>query len=196
MELRLPSPTQLAAIYARDLLPAFPVSELKPLSNMQELWQRGLYRPLCLFDGEEIIGEAFLFDGEPGWALFDYLCVTESRRNDGLGSVIIDLLQKQFPDTVLFGEAEDIDDAPDPAMARRRLGFYLRNGAKQAAYDTNIFGAHYKTLYWAKEPIPDKALMRQHGLIYRQGMPEEIFDRFVQIPLIPGKPMPQMPWMT
>ena len=51
--------------------------------------------------------------------------------------------------TVIFGESEVPELAPDPAMAKRRLGFYARNGARTAGYDTEAFGVAYKTLYWA-----------------------------------------------
>ena len=88
MELRIPTLEQLRTVYDRDLRTAFPAAELKPLKNMEEMWAEGRYRPWCLFDGDDIAGEAFLWLGHPGWALLDYLCVAADRRNGGLGSVI------------------------------------------------------------------------------------------------------------
>ena len=90
MELRIPTPEQLRTVYDRDLRTAFPAAELKPLKNMEEMWAEGRYRPWCLFDGDDIAGEAFLWLGHPGWALLDYLCVAADRRNGGLGSVILE----------------------------------------------------------------------------------------------------------
>ena len=75
MELRIPTLEQLRTVYDRDLRTAFPAAELKPLKNMEEMWAEGRYRPWCLFDGDDIAGEAFLWLGHPGWALLDYLCV-------------------------------------------------------------------------------------------------------------------------
>lgn len=63
MELRIPTPEQLRTVYDRDLRTAFPAAELKPLKNMEEMWAEGRYRPWCLFDGDDIAGEAFY-----GWA--------------------------------------------------------------------------------------------------------------------------------
>ena len=80
MELRLPSPTQLRQIFETELKEAFPPAELKPLSSMERMWQEGRYKPLCLFDGDEILGAAFLWLGRPGWAILDYLCVFSSCR--------------------------------------------------------------------------------------------------------------------
>ena len=69
MELRIPTLEQLRTVYDRDLRTAFPAAELKPLKNMEEMWAEGRYRPWCLFDGDDIAGEAFLWLGHPGWAL-------------------------------------------------------------------------------------------------------------------------------
>ena len=85
MELKLAAPEQVAAVYERDLKPSFPPAELKPLANIQAMCREGCYRLWCLFDGEEIAGECFLWLGRPGWALLDYLCVAESRRERGPG---------------------------------------------------------------------------------------------------------------
>ena len=59
MELRIPTLEQLRTVYDRDLKEAFPSAELKPLRNMEEMWAADRYRPWCLFDGDDIVGEAF-----------------------------------------------------------------------------------------------------------------------------------------
>ena len=92
MEMKLPSETQLQEVYERDLVSSFPKAELKPLKEMLAEMRRGEYHPWCLFDGGEIVGEAFVWTHVPGFALFDYLCVTPARRNDGLGSLLIEKL--------------------------------------------------------------------------------------------------------
>ena len=89
MKLKLASPEQVAMVYERDLKPSFPPSELKPLANIQAMCRDGCYQPWCLFDGEEIAGECFLWLGRPGWALLDYLCVAEDRRNSGAGALML-----------------------------------------------------------------------------------------------------------
>ena len=91
MELRIPSVEQLRTIYDRDLKEAFPTAELKPLRNIEKSWAEGWYKPYCLFDGDNIVGEAFLWLGHPGWALLDYLCVSSIRRNGGVGASILEL---------------------------------------------------------------------------------------------------------
>ena len=123
MELRMPTPEQLRTVYAADLKESFPASELKPLRAIEQMWADGRYYPWCLFDGDEIVGTCFLWRGHPGWALLDYLCVSPRQRNAGLGAAILRKLQEVEPDTVIFGESEAPEDADDPAMAERRLGF-------------------------------------------------------------------------
>ena len=134
-------------------------------------------------------------DGQSGWALLDYLCVAKERRNDGLGAVILKLLPETEPDAVIFGEAEAPLDAPDPAMAERRLGFYARCGLRVSGYDSEVFGVHYKTLYLSRHEIGDEELMMQHQFVYRSSFTPEKYDKFIRIPFDPAmKPMEQIPW--
>ena len=195
MELRLPTLEQLRTVYDADLLKAFPAAELKPLRNMEELWEVDRYRPWCLFDGDEIVGECFLWLGHPGWALLDYLCVSSRQRNAGLGAAILRKLQEVEPDTVIFGESEAPEDADDPATAERRLGFYARNGLRTAGYDTEMFGVHYKTLYLFREEVDDAALMEEHRFVYQSTFSPEKYTQFVRIPYDPGVPSgPKVAW--
>ncbi len=197
MELKIASPEQTAMVYERDLVSAFPPAELKPLKNIQAMVRSGHYRTWCLFDGEEIAGACFLWLGHPGWALLDYLCVTENRRNGGTGAAMLsELLHVEAEGgTVIFGESEAPVHAPDPVMAERRLGFYARCGCRTAGYDAEIFGVHYKTLYLSSAPVPDEDLMREHRFIYQSTFPREKFQRYVRIPRDPAAaPAPQVPW--
>ena len=193
MELRTATPEQLRMVFRRDLLTAFPEAELKPLAAMERLWAEGWYRPYCLFDGDDIVGEAFLWLGHPGWAIVDYLCVSAGRRNDGLGGEILRLLQQAEPGTVLFGEAEAPEHAPDPVMAQRRLGFYARCGLRTAGYDTAMFGVHYKTLYLFDGEVDEAQLMREHTFIYQNTFDPEKFAKYVRIPYN-GEPLAKVAW--
>ena len=185
MKLNIPTPEQVRQFYRTVMTEAFPAAELKPLAAIEKMWAEGWYKPYCLFDGDAIVGAAFLWLGHPGWALLDYLCVTPERRNDGLGSVILGLLAETEPDTVIFGEAEAPVHAPDPAMAERRLGFYARNGLRLAGYDSEMFGVHYKTLYLADREIEDEALLAEHRFVYENAFTPEKFARYVRIPFDP-----------
>lgn len=195
MELRLATPEQTALAYERDFKAAFPPAELKPLKNIRQMVRAGRYRTWCLFDGEEIVGECFLWLGHPGRALLDYLCVSEDRRNGGAGTEMLRRLPRAEPDTVILVESEAISHAPDPAMAERRLGFYARNGCRTAGYDTDIFGVHYRTLYLSASPVPDGELLREHQFIYQSAFSREKYGQYVRIPRDPFEgPVPRVPW--
>ena len=195
MELRMPTPEQLETIYGTDLRMSFPPSELKPLRAIREMWQDGCYRPWCLFDGGDIAGTCFLWLGRPGWALLDYLCVSPGRRNGGTGALMLEKLLETERGTVILAESEAPVHAPDPVMAERRLGFYARNGARTAGYDSEVFGTHYKTLYWAETPVDDDELMEEHRFIYRNRFSPAKYAKYVRIPRDPAAPPAcQVPW--
>jgi GNAT superfamily N-acetyltransferase len=159
---------------------------LKPLKNIREMQAAGRYQPYCLFDGGALLGEAFLWLGHPGWALLDYLCVAAPARNAGLGAELLGRLAEQEGDAVIFGESEAPEDAPDPAMARRRLRFYARCGLRPAGYDTEIFGVHYKTLYLSRVPVDEGALLGEHRFVYESTFSPEKFQTYVHIPYDPA----------
>ena len=182
MELRLPTEAELKQAYERDMLTSFPGAERKPLGAILRGYRKGVYRPWCLFDGDELLGEAFVWAIEPGYALFDYLCVAAAHRNDGLGAAIIAQLLERERGNIVFGEAEIAAYAPDPAMAARRLAFYLRNGFQKARYDVNLFGVPYHTLYQSERAVDEDALLAAHERCYRQRMSKLIFKTCVRIP--------------
>ena len=191
MKLEILTPEELKRAYETDLKEAFPPSELKPLSAMESLRERGVYDPLCLRDGAgEALGYILLWKHLDGrYILIDYLCVPAGRRNSGIGGKLIQAAIDFYPmNTVFIGESE----APsgDPAadgMILRRLGFYQRNGAVTLGYDCALFGVHYKTICWA-EPMPDEAeILRRHQEIYLAQFGRERYERYIQIPLAPGE---------
>ena len=112
----------------------------------------------------------------------------------GIGARLLSILLEQEPDLTIFGESELPSHAPDPVMAEHRLGFYARNGAKTAGYETALFGVPYKTLYWSKKPMDDSVLMEQHRHIYESRFSPEKFDRFIRIPYDPAEPLVATPW--
>jgi GNAT superfamily N-acetyltransferase len=194
LELRAPTQEQLNTAYARDLSVSFPPAELKPLSAITAHLAANRYRPWCLFDGDALLGECFLWLGAPGWALLDYLCIAPPHRNGGLGGVLLEKMRAAEPETVIIAETERPEDAPDPAMARRRIDFYKRNGARFSGFCAQVFGVSYHVLYWAAEPIPDAVIMERYDEIYRRSFLPEKYQRYIQIPWNGGSPAPKVPW--
>lgn len=199
MELKLLTAEELKTAYETDLKEAFPPAELKPLSAMERMRARGVYDPLVLTDGDGTkLGYILLWKHPDGrYILIDYLCVPAGRRGGGIGGKLLELARARYPaGTVFLGESE----APtgDPAVDEiilRRLGFYARNGAVTLGYDNALFGVHYKTICWA-DPLPEEAeIMKKHQEIYLCQFGQEKYDRYIQIPLLPGeKPRPVTDW--
>jgi GNAT superfamily N-acetyltransferase len=195
MEIRLLNEGELADVYRRHLTPAFPAAELRPLGAMLDMVRRGIYRPWGLLDGEEIVGEAFVWACAPGWGLFDYLCVAPERRSGGLGAALIAAVKAAEAGVVLFGESEIPEYAPDPAMAERRLAFYKRCGARRAGYAAAVFGVPYYTLFLAEGGVDEAEMLRVHREAYRSRLPADIFQRFICIPWDISMGMPEKhPW--
>lgn len=199
MNLKIMTPAELRRAYETDLREAFPPSELKPLSAMEGMRERGIYDPLCLVgeDGEPA-GYMLLWKHRDGrYMLVDYLCVPARLRGRGTGGRLIAMVRERYPaGTVFIGESE----APtgDPAadgIILRRLAFYRRTGAVTLGYDTALFGVHFKTICWA-DPLPEEGeIMQKHQEIYLRQFTREKYDRFIQIPLPPGeRPRPLSDW--
>lgn len=182
MEIRLAAAEQIEWAYKNHLLKAFPAEELAPLRAIRKLYDEGLYRPWFLFEGDTILGEAFIYTCEEGFGLLEYLCVDERTRNAGLGAKLVSEVCRAEKGLVLFGEAEIPEYAPDEALARRRLGFYNRCGAQVADYNTSLFGVPYHTLYWAETPPVKERLCAAHARAYRRRFTEEVFRNYVRIP--------------
>lgn len=191
MHLRILTPEELKKVYETDLTEAFPPAELKPLWAMEGMRERGIYDPLVLVDGEGgMAGYILLWKHSGGrYILIDYLCVPAGRRNGGVGGRLLEAAIAYYPANAVFiGETEAPTGDPDrDEMILRRLGFYARNGAKTLGYDTALFGVHFKTICWA-DPMPEEAeVLRRHQEIYLERFGQEKYDKYIQIPLLPGE---------
>ena len=187
---------ELHHLHRHELREAFPPEELKPFAAMKKLYRAGVYHPVGAWEGETLVGYALLWEApQRKYVLIDDLGVTAARRNGGLGSVILEKLREAERGNVIFGESEIPCYAPDPAMAERRLGFYARNGARTAGYDTEMFGVPYKTLYWAEGKVDESALMEEHRFVYASTFAPDKFRRYVRIPFDPnGTPGERVSW--
>lgn len=195
MELRTATSAELKTVYESFLRVSFPPAELKPLRAIVDMISDGCYDPLVLVDGGEILGACFLWLGVPGWALLDYLCVAPAHRSGGYGGEMLRLMREAYAGWTLIAEAEAPAQSPDPDMAKRRLGFYDRNAAVLAGYDSEAFGVHYKTIYWADCPLDDAELALQHRFIYESTFGPEKYAKYMRIPCpANAKPMAQIPW--
>lgn len=182
---------ELKSVYETEMVHAFPPAELKPLSAMEKLLDRGRYRPLGLFEEDgTLVSYLLLWTDESGqYALGDYLGTVTGRRNGGLGAKFLHMVFGSFPEfKCILGEAE----APGPeaseeenALRRRRLAFYERNGMRYLNYDCALFGVHYRCLVYGD--VSDEEVLEAHRRIYAEQFPPERLKQYIQIPLHPGE---------
>jgi len=190
MEIRELTREELKAVYETEMKNAFPPAELKPFSAMERLMDRGVYRPLGLFEDGALVSYLLLWTDASGqYALGDYLGTVASRRNGGLGGKFLQMVFTSFPEfNCIFGEVEapgQEASEEENALRRRRLAFYERNGLRYLNYDCALFGVHYRCLAYGG--APDEAVLKAHQEIYASAFPPDKLEKYVQIPLLLGE---------
>lgn len=135
---------EITQIYESRMRYDFPVQELKPLENMIEMMERGVYESLSISAGNVQVGYALvLLVRECPYGLLDYLGIFSEARNQGYGGRVLSALTEHYRGRTLVIESEYPGDAPDERMAERRLRFYRRNGAVDTGVESMVYGAHY-----------------------------------------------------
>lgn len=180
MIIRLLDEEQAYQIYLDHMVADFPEDELKPFDAIRKMMRAGIYEPLAFTDDEgELIGYAWqtVLPGCPN-ALIDYLAVVPQRRGGGAGTAMLHALAEHYAERLgaLIIECEHPAEAPDPAMARRRIGFYLRAGARATSMESRVFGVKYQiyALVCGRDP-GDEAINRDLKQIYRTMVPEPYY---------------------
>lgn len=137
---------EITEIYETRMTKDFPPMELKPLHNIIDMMEQGIYESLLVYDQEPVGYALVLLPKGISYGLLDYLGTFSEKRNQGYGGQILKELITYYQDRKLMIESEYPDDAPDRRMAARRLQFYQRNGAVDTGVESRIFGAHYINL--------------------------------------------------
>lgn len=194
MELKLLNKEELTRLYQTEMVFDFPKSELKPLSGMLRLMDRGLYEPLLALEGDEPLGYALVWlSQDREGVLLEYLGILRGKRNGGLGGKLLALLRERY--TGMFGEVEALDsrDEAENELRRHRVGFYLRNGFRLLDYECALFGVHFNCIYWGPE-TDDRKVQALHRRVYADYFSPGHMERYIQLPLAPGekiKPAPE-----
>ena len=163
------------ALYRTRLRRDFDPLEIRPWSQIQNLWDRDEYKCYCLAETEEIRGYAF-FAGRSSAYLLDYLAIEENHRGGGLGSVFLKQLSDHFREAeYILVEVEDPSAASggeDRLMRERRLQFYLRNGYKKTDVTARVFGVDFLILELPTgKEHPAAELLEVYTEIYRNFFP-------------------------
>lgn len=172
---------QTKDVYDRWMKRDFPPEELKPYNSMAQMMAKGWYEPLALM-GEDTGGmAAYAFQTVmPGCrcALLDYFAVLPDLRGKGAGTAALGALAAHYAGRMdaLIIECEHPAEAPDPEVARRRIGFYLRAGARTTAIESRLFGVRYLVLALpCGDGADDAAVNADLRRIYRMTVPEPYY---------------------
>ena len=176
---------ELTDVYLQEMRRDFPAGELKPLSMILTSEAEGLAHTWGVFDGQKLA--AYLLMVQPqGVAVsqLDYLAVVPEYRAKGIGAQLLAQLPQQeaAADAILI-EAEMPDKAEDAVMAKRRLGFYARCGARDTGYYEHLFDAWFRILVLPCPGAPelsDKDALDALVSCYKRTIGESQWRKYVQ----------------
>ncbi|WP_292194831.1 GNAT family N-acetyltransferase [Butyrivibrio sp.] len=175
---------EIKQIYETRMVIDFPKAELKPLKNIIEAVNSGIYECLGLFEGEACIGYTFLVKQGESF-LIDYIAIYPDKRNNGAGSQLLRLLYEYLAAAkVVILEVEDPEYAKSPEekdLQTRRLGFYMRNGCVDTRLRVRCFGVPFIILSLGKENggEPD-FLWELYNSYYEAVLPKEMYEKNIE----------------
>jgi len=111
---------------------AIPPSERESDSIIQRLVSQNNYFCILLIDeNDRVCGFSLSYFGrDPNYVLLGYMGVTATRRSRGYGSLMMNILKREFSDFDIIVEVDSIrENAEDLDQRRKRVRFYQRNGA-------------------------------------------------------------------
>ena len=189
---------QAEKIYEEHLVRDFPEDEVKPFSVIEEGMREGHYLVYAAVLGGDLVGYAFLETGEchasfessqrqgRKIALLDYFAVVSGKRDQGIGSRIMQALapEKTGFDYILVESERVTEDLEDEQKKerQRRIAFYERAGAKRSGVYTYLYGVWYDILiYSGKEIINTQEAFKLTDFMYHEMYPAYWFPKLVSI---------------
>ena len=178
IELRQQTLEEGRLTYDREMHRDFPEDELKPWEITVQMYEAGIYEMLEAFVDGTLVGYAWMVFPKGGSALIDYLAVLPQFRCGGYGTAILEALSCRYSlrGMELLLESEFPEEAPDPAMARRRLGFYQRAGFRDSGVQVRLFGVRFCILVHG-DAVDAKEQMTH---LYRAMFSDPLFREAVQ----------------
>lgn len=186
LELRLMNEAEIRVLYQNSLSRDFPPSELKSLSSILAMHQRGLYDVLGAYQDQRLMGYALLYcPREDRFLLLDYLGVEPDARKQGIGTMLLSMLRARYAQQAdaLLIECERPKAAPDEQEARNRIRFYTQTGAKLTSVRIWLFDVEYSILVLPckNDVVEDCDWASKMIELYRQMLPAELFAHNVRL---------------
>ena len=176
---------EIAEVYEKRMKRDFPKSELKPLTAIIHMWEKGSYDCLGFYEEDRMTAYAFsVKDPEKGYLLLDYLAVCEEWRGDGHGSRCLEELRRFYRQKKgILLECESLESAKNEseiALRTRRIRFYEKNGCVRSGVRSRVFGVDFDILYL---PLTKRQVDVSGELerLYRLMLSEDRYERWVRI---------------
>ncbi len=140
-----------AKIYKKEIKrlyrTAFPANERAPLFVLFHRTRNERNSFCAVVDKGEFLGLVYTIKSDKMVYVF-FLAVDESKRGNGYGTKILDMVKTQYSDrgVALMIEDTTVTDADNYEERINRLGFYKKNGFKQLHIKINEAGVDYELL--------------------------------------------------
>lgn len=163
----------------------FHPGELKRLSHIADMCDRGLYSAHGLWEGETLIAYALLANtADSRVHMLDYFAVLPEYQDIGWGSKCLRMLSDELPGDAILFEVEDPDYAPDEderAHWQRRIRFYENNGCVHTRVKLNLYGFDYTLMQLPqKKRLSDAEVHEAMMKIYHTFSPPEMYAKYVK----------------
>ena len=180
MEQKLMQLGDFRKLYDAHMGDHFPPDELKPFYIMERAIKEGKYFPYGYYEDGELKAYTCLIK-KGDFFLLDYFAVMEQGRGKGTGSRILDILKGHLTDreSVLLEVEEPLaEDERELDLQKRRIQFYLRNGARYTELKARVFGVPYRILSFGRERMREKA-QEAMEVLYHSILNDEMYRRNV-----------------
>lgn len=134
-------------------LEAFPEEERIPNEKLLLISKRSCGKVFAFYDKDTFVGFTIgSYSKEYAIYYVWFLAVHKDVRSSGYGSIILDSIQKEYPQTQIVIEIEVLDPESENYEERvRRYEFYARNGFEKSEWGVSYFGADFQIL---SKPAP------------------------------------------
>ena len=187
LKLRIMQEAEIRILYQFQMTRDFPPSELKHLSSILDLCNRGEYDVIEARENGRFIAYALVYKPKNGRILLlDYLAVEPEIRCRGYGHQLLEALKVYYAKAAdcLMIECERPKASPDMEEARRRIRFYQRAEAVLTNVRVWLFDVEYSILVMpcVGYEVPQNKNWAQEILdMYQMMLPKELYDRNVRL---------------
>lgn len=148
---------ELRWIYKAHIREDFPRGERRPYSSMEKMTNAGKYVSYGCYDDRLLAYACYILTENRMYALLDYFAVIPELRGHGTGSEFLQKLKGILPvNNGVFIEAESPDSAKsddEEILRRRRIHFYISNGAVLTNTKCLLFGVDYNIIYIGRPDV-------------------------------------------